>query len=457
MKKEISILGAGLVGSLLALMLRKRGYTVKVYERRGDIRNATLYAGRSINLAMSTRGWRALELAGLKKELEQIAIPMYGREIHDKHGSIIFQEYGSAQQAIYSVSRGELNKTLLQAAEDAGAAFFFNHKCVAVSLDENLMTFDVAGNELKVQSEFIIGADGAFSALRKEYTLLDRSDYQQSYIEHGYKEFHIPATNAMGAFAMKKEALHIWPRKNFMLIALPNIDGSFTCTLFFPFEGLTSFDSVTTDEDIKALFTEHFPDAIPLMPSYVDDYHSNPTSSLITVRTNPWIYKTNSLIIGDAAHAIVPFYGQGMNSGFEDCYYLNHLLEKYSDNWPTVLTEYQKMRKPNGDAVAQLALNNFVEMRDLVADPLFLERKKIEKELMLRYPQQYKSVYEMVSFSHTPYAFALGTLQAQDELYKSIINEGDFFANIANPDFSRMLDQLVEDYSQKISTLDIYG
>jgi kynurenine 3-monooxygenase len=455
MKKDIAILGAGLVGSLLALMLRQRGYTVRVYERRSDMRKAKLYAGRSINLAMSTRGWRALEVAGLKEKLEAIAIPMYGRQIHAVDGTQVFQEYGSNGQAIYSVSRGELNKTLLQAAEDAGAQFCFDHRCTHVDLEKNTMVFDVLGDTVTATAAFICGADGAFSALRKEYTMLDRADYHQFYIEHGYKEFHIPATNT-NDFAIKKEALHIWPRKNFMLIALPNIDGSFTCTLFFPFAGTPSFDSVATEEDVKKLFDTYFANAVPLMPSYVQDYFNNPTSSLVTVKTNPWTYKHNSLIIGDAAHAIVPFYGQGMNSGFEDCYYLTKLLDEHEDI-ATVLKEYQLMRKPNGDAVAQLALNNFIEMRDLVADPAFLERKKIEKDLMLRYPAQYKSVYEMVSFSHTPYAYALATLEAQNNLYHQIVAKGNYFDNINDTSFVAHLDSLIEDYAKAVNNINVYG
>jgi kynurenine 3-monooxygenase len=456
MNKEVSILGAGLVGSLIALMLRQKGYNVNVYERRPDMRNANIYAGRSINLAMSTRGWRALETAGMKTELEKIAIPMYGREIHDEKGNITFQEYGSAGQAIYSVSRGILNKTLLQAADDVGANFYFNHKCTDVELNDNILSFDVLGEIKKIESAFTVGADGAFSALRKAYTNQDRVDYQQFYIEHGYKEFHIPAT-ASGDFAMKKEALHIWPRKNFMMIALPNIDGSFTLTLFFPFEGEISFESIKTEDQVKHLFETYFADAIPLMPTYIEDYFNNPTSSLITVKTNPWIYKNKSCIVGDAAHAIVPFYGQGMNSGFEDAFYFSDLIDKHDGDWDIVLQEYQKMRQPNGDAVAQLALNNFIEMRDLVADPVFLERKKIEKDLMNRFSSQYKSVYEMVSFSHTPYAFALATLTAQNNLYQKIVARGNYFELINNLDFINFLERAINQYSIEVAQINVYG
>jgi kynurenine 3-monooxygenase len=452
-KQKITILGAGLVGSLLAVLFRKRNYEVEVYERRADMRKAGAYAGRSINLAMSTRGWHALELAGLKTELEKIAIPMYGRQIHAITNEQVFQAYGKKNQAIYSVSRAELNKCLMSEAENLGATFYFDHKSEDVNIETNEITFNVNGELKKIQAELIFGSDGAFSSLRKQYMLLDRADYQQFYIEHGYKELSIDAL-LNNEFAIEKEALHIWPRQNFMLIALPNIDGSFTCTLFFPFEGNPSFESIKTDEEIKAFFEKYFSDALPLMPNYLEDFKNNPTSSLITVKTFPWIYKNKSCIIGDAAHAIVPFYGQGMNAGFEDCSVLFDILDNETSNdWASVFSKFQATRKPNGDAVAQLALNNFIEMRDLVADPIFLERKKIEKELSIKYANQYKSVYEMVSFSHTPYSVALGTLNAQNKLYKSIIAHGNFFENIKQESFEKVLDNLITEYSNDVKNI----
>jgi kynurenine 3-monooxygenase len=459
MQRQVTILGAGLVGSLLAILLRKRGYAVKVYERRPDVRKANIYAGKSINLAMSTRGWYALELAGIKSKLQQIAIPLYGREIHNLDGSTVHQPYGSDGQAIYSVSRGELNKVLITEAENLGAQFTFSHRNTKVQLDTNTITLLNENNESHShQADLLIGSDGAFSSLRQELMMLDRANYQHYYIEHGYKELHIPAL-ANGQFALKKEALHIWPRKNFMLIALPNVDGSFTCTLFFPFEGKPSFASLQTDSDIEDFLKTNFASAYSLFEDPINSYKNNPTSSLITVKTMPWVYQDKSLIIGDAAHAIVPFYGQGMNCGFEDCSVLINELDKQGEhiNWAQLLAEYQRLRKPNADAVAQLALNNFIEMRDLVADAAFIERKKIEKDLMIRYPQQYKSVYEMVSFSHTPYAYALATLDAQTQLYQSIIAQGNYFDNLHNPSFITQLDALISNYDTQVKAIDIYG
>jgi kynurenine 3-monooxygenase len=446
--RKVTILGAGLVGSLLALLMRKRGYTVEVLERRSDMRKATGYAGRSINLAMSARGWQALEKAGLKNELNEIAIPMYGRQIHTLEGAEVFQPYGKNNEAIYSVSRGELNRIVLQAAEDAGAKFIFDIKSKNVDVNTNKITAEKDGQTIIIEADLLIGADGAFSSLRAAYTALDRYDYQQFYIGHGYKELSIPAAKN-GDYLIKKEALHIWPRKNYMLIALPNIDGSFTLTLFFPFAGEPSFESLQTDENIVQFFNDQFGDAAKIMPEFLKEYNNNPTASLVTVKTNPWVYKNKSLIIGDAAHAIVPFYGQGMNAGFEDCVILMDIIEKNKDtDWDNIMQEYQLARKINGDAVSQLALNNFIEMRDLVADPVFLERKKIEKELGLRYPKEFLSVYEMVSFSHTPYHVALNTAKAQDVLYHQIINYGgDFFENLKSDIFITQLENWIKIYS----------
>ena len=453
MSRSVTILGAGLVGSLLSIILRKKGYEVTVYERRPDMRTASIAAGRSINLAMSARGWKALELAGLRQELEALAIPMYGRYLHQADGTAAFQQYGKNNEAIYSISRGELNKRLMTLAEKEGVHIHFEHRCLRVDVAENIAHFQtLSGEEKTIQTDLLFGADGAFSALRNSYMHLDRVDASHFYLEHGYKELSIPPEES-GNLRMEKHALHIWPRKNFMLIALPNTDGTFTCTLFLPFEGEVSFNALKTEEDVLSFFNTHFPDAVPMMPTLVQDFFTNPTSSLITTHIKPWHYKDKSALIGDAAHAIVPFYGQGMNAGFEDCTILAGLLEKHQEDWTTILKEYDKSRKPNGDAVAQLALLNFVEMRDKVADPIFLERKKIEKELGRRFPEQFISVYEMVSFSHTPYETALKCVQAQDRLLAQIMQDGDFFSNVESPGFSGRLHGLMKDYHQEVQQL----
>lgn len=449
-KRSVTILGAGLVGSVLAVLLRKRGYEVTVYERRSDMRKESVGAGRSINLAMSNRGWKALELAGLRSEIEAIAIPMPGRFLHQEDGTSAFQAYGKNGEAIYSVSRGELNKKLMDLAEQSGATIRFNQRCTKVDVQNNTVYLaDEQGVEQEVTCDLLFGADGAFSSLRTAMSFTDRTNFSQHYIEAGYKELNIPAGPG-GSWLIEKNALHIWPRHNYMMIALPNIDGSFTCTLFFPFEGNPSFASIRTEEEIRDFFTRQFPDAVPLMPTLVEDFLHNPVSSLITTRIFPWKYQDKSCLIGDAAHAIVPFYGQGMNAGFEDCSVLEALMAEHGEDWTTILSEFEKQRKPNADAVADLALNNFIEMRDKVADPAFLDRKKIEKELGRRYAGRFNSVYEMVSFSHTPYAYALHCTKAQDMLMSRIQAEGDFFTNIEQPAFCERLEEWLKEYEAMV-------
>lgn len=447
MPRSATILGAGLVGSLLAVVLRKRGHSVAVYERRPDMRKASLAAGRSINLALSARGWKALELAGLKDDMAELAIPMNGRYLHQADGSTAFQPYGKNNEAIYSVSRGELNKRLMTRAEQEGATIHFEQRCNRVDVTTNKLYLE-SGEVL--DADLLFGADGAFSALRSSYVQMERVNASQQYLEHGYKELTIPPA-ADGSFRMEKHALHIWPRSNFMLIALPNTDGSFTCTLFMPFKGeKASFEVLKTEQDVQDFFKAQFPDAVAMMPELEKEFFANPTSSLITTHIFPWHHQDKSALIGDAAHAIVPFYGQGMNAGFEDVSILSGLLDAHSDDWTTILTEYERFRKPNGDAVAQLALMNFVEMRDKVSDPRFLERKKVEKELGRRYPDQFISVYEMVSFSHTPYDTALQCIQAQDRLLERILNTGNFFENIETNEFCTQLDSWMGEYHRSI-------
>ena len=457
-KREITILGAGLVGSLLAVALRKRGYEVTIYERRPDMRLQTGPAGRSINLAMSVRGWAALDLAGLRNDMEDMALPMPGRFLHQADGSTAFQPYGAKGEAIYSVSRGELNKRLMTLAEEAGVKIHFEHRCTGVDIKSNTLTFESteAGDDgdKTVKADLLIGADGAFSALRTAYVYRDRTNASQHYIEQGYKELHIPPA-ANGDFQMRPDALHIWPRRQFMLIGLPNPDGSFTCTLFMNFEGeKDSFEALQTPEEINAFFDEEFPDAKSLMPTLVEDFQTNPTASLITTQIDPWFYEDKSLVIGDAAHAIVPFYGQGMNAGFEDVRVLMQLLESHNDDWATLMPLYSEMRQPAGDAVGVLALQNFVEMRDKVADPDFLERKQVEKELTRRYPERFKSVYEMVSFSHTPYHTALRCTEAQDRLWEGLKKETAYSKDLNNPNLTAALEAHLDTYDEAVKNLD---
>ncbi len=425
MKKNVTIIGAGLVGSLLSIYLCKRGYKVNVFERRGDMRKEDMVAGRSINLALSDRGIKALEEVGLMDDIRKICIPMHGRYLHHADGTTAFQPYGKEGQFINSVSRGELNCKLMDLAEQHGAAIAFNQKCNSINWKENSIEFEDC-TSLKTQTSnfsLCFGSDGAYSAARLTHHLQhDRFQYQQYYIDFGYKELNIPA-GAHGEFLMEKNALHIWPRGNYMLIALPNMDGSFTCTLFFPFEGNPSFDSLDTKEKVKAFFEKTFTDAEKLMPTLQEDFFKNPTSSLVTVKCFPWIRKDTFALIGDAAHAIVPFFGQGMNCGFEDCSVLNSLMDKHKEDWSAILPEYQSLRKPDADAIADLALNNFVEMRDKVADPKFLLQKKIEAAFSKKHPDKWIPAYSQVTFSpHIRYSNALVNGRRQEAIMQEIMS-----------------------------------
>jgi kynurenine 3-monooxygenase len=431
MKKEITIIGAGLVGSLLSIYLKKRGYDVTIYERRGDMRKATVAAGRSINLALSDRGIKALEEVGIMEEIKKIAIPMHGRYIHNADGTNAYQAYGADGQYINSVSRGELNKKLMDLAEANGVQINFNEKCEHIDFVENELYFK---NEQTQQltthhSPLTFGSDGSYSASRLTHQLQHhRFQYQQYYIDFGYKELTIPA-GVNGEFLLEKNGLHIWPRGNYMLIALPNMDGSFTCTLFFPFEGEPSFATLTTKESVQLFFEKTFTNAAALMPTLVEDFFNNPTSSLVTVKCFPWIREDKFALIGDAAHAIVPFFGQGMNCGFEDCSVLNNLIDKHKEDWKLILDEYQTIRKPDGDAIAELALTNFIEMRDKVGDAKFLVQKKIEAAFSKKHPDKWTPAYSQVTFSpQIRYSDALKNSVKQ----QSIMDEVMKIENIEN-------------------------
>ncbi|MEO7923858.1 MAG: NAD(P)/FAD-dependent oxidoreductase [Chitinophagaceae bacterium] len=424
MKKDVAIIGAGLVGSLLSIYLSRRGYKVSLFERRGDMRKEKMVAGRSINLALSDRGLLALEKVGLVDEIRKISIPMHGRHIHNLDGSTAFQPYGKQGQFINSVSRATLNMKLMDLAEEQGATIFFNHKCSSIDWKNNAIQFELPDSQLTTHdSGLIFGSDGAFSAARLQHQLQhDKFDYQQYYIDCGYKELTIPAT-AAGDFAMESNALHIWPRKNYMLIALPNLDKTFTCTLFFPFEGEASFSGLKKEEDVKDFFEKTFPDAVALMPNYINEFFNNPTASLVTVKCYPWIREDQFALIGDAAHAIVPFFGQGMNCGFEDCRVLDELIEKNGEDWITILQEYQNLRKPDADAIADMAVNNFTEMRERTADPKFLLQKKIEARLQEKYPDKWIPAYSQVTFSpHIRYSEALQRGQKQEEIMQEVMS-----------------------------------
>jgi kynurenine 3-monooxygenase len=421
---HLSVMGGGLVGCLLSLYLSKQGYRVDVYERRPDLRRTDLGAGRSINLALSDRGWRALETIGISDEIKKVAIPMYRRVMHDKQGCLSFQPYGQEGQAIYSVSRNGLNQALLDLAEaQPNIGLHFQQQVLEVEVTSNQVTLleTATGQEYQITPDVIFATDGAFSMVRLSLQKTERFNYEQSYLDYGYKELTIPAA-ADGGWQLEKNALHIWPRGQYMMIALPNIDGTFTCTLFFPYEGEPSFKSLQTPAQLEAFFQEVFPDAAALMPDLAEEFFGNPTGSLVTIKCFPWSHRGKILLLGDAAHAIVPFYGQGMNAGFEDCTMLRGLLEQHQDDWETIFRTFQENRKPNTDAIADLAVYNFIEMRDKVADPRFLLQKKVEAKITAQYPDAWLPLYSMVTFSpDLPYSQALANGQRQEAIMRELM------------------------------------
>ncbi len=400
----------------MAVHLARAGHRVDLYERREDIRGARFVKGRSINLALSTRGIHALAEVGLADEVLRDAIPMRGRMMHSESGALSFQRYGKDDtQVIHSVSRAGLNKILLDAAgREPRVTLHFQERCVDVDPDRGGVDFEHAetGARTHATGDFVLGADGAFSAVRGRLQRLDRFSFSQTYEEYGYKELTIPAA-AGGGFRLEKNALHIWPRRAFMMIALPNADGSFTCTLFWPLEGEHGFAGLRTEADVRRYFERWFADAVPLMPTLAADYLSVPASTLVTIRCRPWSAGGKLVLIGDACHAVVPFYGQGMNAAFEDCSVLGGCLRDSGGDLERAFRSYERARKPNVDALADLALENFVEMRDHVASRGFLLKKRLEKWLHKLFPTWYIPLYTLVTFTRIPYAEARARARAQ--------------------------------------------
>jgi kynurenine 3-monooxygenase len=403
------LIGSGLAGGLLAAYLGRRGYEVDLYERRADPREGNVVGGRSINLALSTRGIHALQQLGIADRVLQHAIPMRGRMIHNRSGALHFSPYDrDPDKWINSIGRGALNTAVIEAAQQhPNVRVQFNHRCTDVNLyAPAAYLVHTETNEItESRADAVIGVDGAFSAVRASLQRLNRFEYSQSYLAHGYKELTIPPADD-GSWRMEKQALHIWPRKSFMMIALPNPDGSFTCTLFWEFEGPRSFATTNTTDEIRRFFDEEFPDAVPLMPTLLQDFQENPTGSLVTIRCAPWYYEDKVAIVGDAAHAVVPFYGQGMNAAFEDCVVFDECLAEFPHDRRRAFAEYFVRRKENADALADLAVQNFIEMRDKTASPIFRARKKLDHALEAILPGVYLPLYTMISFTRIPYAEA---------------------------------------------------
>ena len=421
-RDKITLIGAGLNGPLLGLELAKRGFEVEVYERRPDMRRVRMSAGRSINLAISTRGIYALQQAGLWAHMQDIIVPVRGRMMHSTKSELTFQPYGKDDsEVINSISRADLNVALMNAAEANGVKFRFQQRCRGIDLESGTIPLrdEATRQEGQVEARVVIGCDGSASAIRAVMLRRSRFNFSQQYLDYGYKELTIPA-GPEGKHVLDADALHIWPRGNYMLIALPNVDGTFACILFLPFEGPDSFAQLTGDAEVAEFFRDRFPDAVPLMPTLTTNFSENPTGAMVTIKCAPWHVEGRALLLGDAAHAIVPFFGQGINCGFEDCTVLLELIDRLGANWAEVFRQFEKARKVNTDAIADLAVENFVEMRDRVADPRFLFRKKVDLALEAKYPGIFVPKYAMVTFHRVPYATALQRGQVQDRMLSEL-------------------------------------
>jgi kynurenine 3-monooxygenase len=435
--QHILIIGAGLCGSLLALRLAQRGYRISIYEMRPDLRTANISAGRSINLAFSNRGNKAMKLVGLEAKVKALCIPMHGRMIHDAQGNTFQSNYsGRTNEYINSISREDLNALLLDEVEQhQNVSIYFNTKCKSVDFEKTTALFKDyhTANEFKTSANCIIATDGAGSALRKSYYLGKKFlfSFSQNYLTHGYKELTILPTADSG-YKIHKNALHIWPSGSFMLIALPNLDGSFTVTLFLSYnEGTYNFNRLTTEALVLEFFQNEFPDALAVMPNLAEEFFKNPTAPLGTIKCSPWHYKGNTLLMGDAAHAIVPFYGQGMNASFEDVVEFDAVLDTCKDDWEQVFLAYERARKKDTDAIADLAIDNFHEMKAHVANPLFKEKRKLEMALEQQFPEAYASKYALVTFNENiGYRAAMLRGRAQDKVILNLIADGAIPVNI---------------------------
>lgn len=465
-KENILIIGAGLCGSLLALRMAQRGFKVDLYESRPDLRTTDISAGRSINLALSDRGLKAMRMVGVADKVTPLCIPMYGRLIHDAQGNTFSSNYsGRDNEYINSISRGGLNGLLLTEAEQhENVTIHFNKRCTSVNIDTNTASFKCyeTKKEITVTADVLFGTDGAGSALRKSYYLEKKFlfSYAQEYLTHGYKELEIPADKT-GNHQISKKHLHIWPRGQYMLIALPNLDGSFTVTLFLSYdEGEYNFNNLTTIEKVTEFFQTQFPDALALIPDLDKEFFGNPTGALGTVKCSPWQYKGHTLLMGDAAHAIVPFYGQGMNASFEDVVVFDNVLNQHNGDWNATFKAFEKSRKEDADAIADLAIDNYYEMRDHVANPIFKEKRILEMDLEKTFPTDYFSKYSMVTFNEDiNYAKAMRIGRAQDKALLNMIADKDISTShsMSKEELKTVLNKIQQETNEILSEDEIAG
>lgn len=449
MKTErIVIVGAGLVGALLSIYLSKRGYTVDIFDTHPDIRQMPIRAGKAINLTLCERGFRALDRVGAGDIIREMAVPAYGRYVHPENGELVYQPYGNNKEAIHSILRRQLAEALLTFAErHPRINFHFNEKCVGLGLSPLGVEFTntQTGASSRYEADLVFGADGTYSSVRTQMQRLHRFNYSQEFLDQGYKELELPATKN-APWARERNVLHMWPRGGYMLIGFPNADGSFTCSLNMPFEGALSFESLKTPRDVESFFEASFPDVAPHIPNLGESFFLHPPNPMVTVRCAPWTFQGKVALIGDAAHVLFPYYGQGANAGFEDCSVLIDCMEKHGEDWPAVFADYEKNRKPNMDAISEMVAHHYAEIRDQLADPEFLLRRAVERKVNQMYPDDYQPLYSMITFTCMPYAEALRADREQRELIDKLMRLEGLGRNLEGPETEAAIDELMREF-----------
>ena len=445
--QRIIVAGAGLVGSLLAVYLSKKGYRVDVYDRNPDPRDASsdARAGKAFNLTLCDRGFKALDEVGVGNLIRSVSVPAYGRFVHNEQGELAYQPYGNNAEALYSILRSDMSRAMVEfAAEQPNVEFHFDEKCVGLGLSPLEVEFKNmrTGAQRREKAYLLFGADGAFSGVRTHLQRFHRVSYAQEFLDQGYKELNVPAT-ATAEWVSEKNVLHMWPRGRYMLLGFPNFDGSFTCSLHMPFEGSVSFASLQTETDVLEFFNEKFPDVVDHIPNLVEEFNRCAPNPMVTVKCSPWTLQGKVALIGDAAHVLYPYYGQGANAGFEDCSVLMECLEKYGDDWKTVFSEYERLRKPNMDAISEMVVEHYVEIRDLLGDSKFLLRKALERKMNQLFPDRYQPLYSMIAFTTMPYVDALRIEREQRSIIDYLMNTPGIDQNWDSKEVENIMAQLV--------------